>query len=103
MVVITEKTYDPLIKGHFILPFGTYDLVSKIIEIGFKLPAFINYDYDQINDSNLRFQAYSKEVRRIMRFSKQRWYLLWRENLDLIKYNQRLFYILDYQILKLIE
>lgn len=101
MVVITEKTYDPLIKGHFILPFGCAGLVSSIKEVGFRLPEFIRYDYDSISDDAVRFEHYAKEVRRIMRFPKQRWCALLDENLALLRYNQRLFHCRDYYKLQL--
>ena len=100
-VVITEKTYEPLIKGHFVLPFGTTGLVSAVKSLGFELPDFINYTYDVIEDDAARFECFAREVKRLMRISTHRWRALWRAHLDLIQYNQRLFFIRDYHRLEI--
>jgi len=63
---ITEKTWDPLIKGHFILPFGYMGLVEDIKSYGFWLPEWIDYSYDQIYDDNARFEAYLKSIDKLL-------------------------------------
>jgi len=57
--VVTEKTFDPLIKGHFILPFGYKGLIADITtRYKFKLPDWIDYSYDDISDIDERFDAF---------------------------------------------
>jgi hypothetical protein len=62
---VTEKTFDPLIKGNFILPFGYSGLIKDIIDYGFQLPPFIDYSYDKITDNDVRFENYLFSVRRM--------------------------------------
>jgi len=95
-VVITEKTYEPLIKGHFILPFSTRGFIGAVRKLGFKLPDFIDYAYDDIGDDDLRFRKYANEVRRVIRIPLGKWRTLWRQHLPLLRHNQRLFYISHY-------
>lgn len=87
----TEKTYDPLIKGHFILPFSTNGFIEFLKTKGFKFPKFINYGYDAISDDDARFQAYSEEVIRLLAISLVDWQQLWDENLDIIQHNRQIF------------
>ena len=103
VVVITEKTYDPLIKGHFILPFSTVGFLSALRSLGFQLPEFIDYSYDLIDDDAERFACYADEVKRVIRIPMHRWCALWREHLDMLRSNQRLFYIRDYDRLECLE
>ena len=44
---VTEKTWNPLIKGHFILPYGYCGLVEDIKRYGFLLPDWIDYSYSE--------------------------------------------------------
>jgi len=55
---ITEKTFEPLIKGHFILPFSYAGFVQDLRDFGFELPDFIDYSYDEIQDNDKRFSVY---------------------------------------------
>lgn len=50
---LTEKTFEPLFKGHFILPFTNPDAITRLETMGFEFPSFIDYasinttlDYD---------------------------------------------------------
>lgn len=96
---ITEKTWDPLIKGHFILPFGYRGLMKDIESYGFKLPAWIDYSYDNIEDVEQRWKKYSEEVTRIVSLDLEQIRLLWCNDLDLLKYNREVFYSRDYDSL----
>lgn len=68
MTAPTEKTYFPLIKGHFILPFSGPYLIKQLINQGWKLPNFIDYSYDQIENDNARWAAYTKEIQRLLTY-----------------------------------
>jgi len=90
-IVVSEKTYDPLIRGHFILPFSTEGFIQHLKSLGFLFPEFIDYSYDTISDSDLRYQAYENEIRRLMKFSMQTWRNHWDQNLDLLYHNKKVF------------
>jgi hypothetical protein len=92
-IAVTEKTFDPLIKGHFILPFSNSGFITFLQNhYGFRLPKFIDYSYNNIANDNKRFISYIAELKRLMNIDIDNWRKYWIENLDLIKYNQQLFY-----------
>jgi len=96
LVYVTEKTFEPLIKGHFILPFAAQYFIKYLKEDGFQLPDFIDYGYDLISDDNDRYRTYIKEVERLINISINDWQKLYSDNLSLLKYNQSLFAIRPY-------
>ena len=91
-LVVTEKTYDPLIKGHFILPFSNCGFVAYLKTLGFKFPNFIDYSYDQVTDDNSRWQLYQQEVIRLLNLTLDVWKQNWNDNLNILKYNQLIFH-----------
>jgi hypothetical protein len=95
--VVTEKTFSPLIKGHFVLPYGTYRFIENTKKYyGFKFPDFIDYSYDLIEDDEQRYQAYSAEVERLLAIPLATWREHWSNNLVLIQANQQIFRDRDY-------
>lgn len=67
---ITEKTFTPLCKAHFILPFGAPGTVATLKdEYGFRFPDWIDYSYDDI-DTNTG-DGPVEETKRILLESKQ--------------------------------
>lgn len=90
-ITITEKTYDPLIKGHFILPFSCAGFIDTLRLKGVRFPDFIDYSYDSVNDDELRFNAYQQEVRRLLNFSLDQWRQLYTDNIELLYSNQLYF------------
>jgi UDPglucose 6-dehydrogenase len=101
-VVVTEKTYEPLIKGHFILPFSNHGFLAAVRNLGFLLPDFIDYSYDDIEDNDVRFERYAAEVSRILTQPLPTWRRHWRSHLKLLQYNQRLFYRREYDPLDIL-
>jgi hypothetical protein len=93
-VIVTEKTFDPLIKGHFVLPFSSVGTIRHLKEYHkFKFPDFIDYSYDDIQDDELRYQIYEKEVKRLLAIDIDTWRQHWQDNfIDVIRYNQLVFY-----------
>ena len=88
----TEKTFSPLIKGHFVLPYGTYKFIENIKKCyGFQFPEFIDYSYDNIANDAQRYRAYSAEIERLLAIPIDVWREHWRNNLVLIKANQQIF------------
>ena len=55
---ITEKTYIPLLKGHFILPFSYSGIIEDLKKQGFQFPEWIDYSYDKIIDDEKRLRAF---------------------------------------------
>lgn len=96
---ITEKTWDPLIKGHFILPFGYQGLIRDIVSYGFKLPSWIDYSYDSIEDIEQRWLKYSVEVERVLSWDISKIHQLWHDDLDILRYNREVFYTRKYDSL----
>ena len=95
--VATEKTFDPLIKGHFVLPFGTYKFVENVKRYyGFEFPDFIDYSYDQIEDNEQRYQAYRREVERLLATPLDIWREHWVNYKVLRTANQQIFRDRDY-------
>jgi hypothetical protein len=58
---LTEKTFDPLIKGHFVLPYGYKGLIKDILSYGFILPNWLDYSYDDYDD-DYRWEKYLLSV-----------------------------------------
>lgn len=101
--LITEKTLDPLIKGHFILPFGAPGFVEYVKSQGWKLPNFINYSYDSIQDDQMRFRAFEQELNRLCSIDLDVWCQLWVDNIDIVKYNRNQLYSRPYHRLEILD
>jgi hypothetical protein len=89
---VTEKTFDPLIKGHFILPFGYCGLIEDICDYGFKLPTWIDYSYDSIENNDERFNAFLQVVNEIQATPIPTLTKLNNQDIDMLHYNRQLFY-----------
>jgi len=89
-VAISEKTFRPLIMGHFILPFSCPGIIDRLKRFyGFRFPDFIDYGYDEEANNDRRFGLYLAEIDRLM--SLQNWHNLWNDNRDIIFHNQKIF------------
>lgn len=93
LIHITEKTFEPLIKGHFILPFSNPGTIERIKDLGFLLPDFIDYSYDKINDVKARFDLYKETIDSIINLN---WAELYANCQDLILHNKEQLFKLDY-------
>ena len=103
---VSEKTYDPLIRGHFILPFSNAGFVAWLRGLGFKFPNFIDYSYDAIIDNDTRYAAYQNEMRRLLNISLDDWCQHWDNNLNILQHNRQIFFERPYDrldLLKLVE
>ena len=94
--VITEKTYDPMIKGHFILPFSTPHFCDMLRSRGILLPDFIDYSYDQVEDYDQRLEQWLTEVERLLSMPIAHWRDLHAKNFDLLCANQMWMWQRDY-------
>lgn len=96
---ITEKTWDPLIKGHFILPFGYVGIIEHIKSYGFQLPDWIDYSYDSIENDLYRFEAFLESAHKLMKLSIQDLTDLFERDLDMLLHNRELFWKRPYDSL----
>ena len=88
---ITEKTFTPLMRGHFILPFSTKGFVKYLMIRGVQLPTFIDYSYDNVENFDRRCEIFFDEVQRLLSLKLDRWYQHYSENLEILIYNQKWF------------
>lgn len=98
--LVTEKTWDPLIKGNFILPYGYQHLVEDIVSYGFLLPDWIDYSYDRLPD-DLRFAAYLQSVQGILDLEQSQLYALYLRDRHILEHNRNIFF--DYNRPSLIK
>ena len=96
---ITEKTWDPLIKGHFILPYRYSGLISDIREYGFILPDWIDYEYDQILDDTARWQMFAQSVDKLLSKSITELQWLFDKHKPILEHNRDLFFMRPYDTL----
>jgi hypothetical protein len=94
--MITEKTFDPLIQGNFILPFGYSGLIKDILSYGFKLPNWIDYSYDSILDNEERFSAYLESLNKLSDCSLEQLYNQTITDMKIIEHNRSVFYTRPY-------
>ena len=93
---VTEKTYDPLIKGHFILPFSTPYFCNILRGRGILLPDFIDYSYDDVEDFDQRLDMWLAEVGRLLSMPIEHWRAMYTKNFDLLYANQTWMWHRDY-------
>lgn len=96
---ITEKTWEPLLKGHFIIPFATPGIVDELARRGFKFPHFIDYTYTREQDDNVRWKGFINQVKKISNLSLDQVNTLYNDNKHIIEYNKILFQTLPYDSL----
>lgn len=95
-ISVTEKTYDPMIHAHLIMPFGASGLVKHLKNLGWQFADFINYDYDAIDDNEQRLRSYMDELDRLLGINLNDWKDLYKKNIDVVDHNQRKFWIDPY-------
>lgn len=93
LVHITEKTFEPMFKGHFILPFANKGTIQRLKELGFKFPNFIDYSYDEIDDVRWKFAVFQKIIKDILKLPFDK---LYKDNFEIIEHNRNQLKNLDY-------
>jgi len=94
--MVTEKTYDPLVKGHFILPVGICGFVERLKQKGILFPDCIDYSYDSIHDDYKRIDAWLTEVQRLCSIPLKQWKTYWDQNYELLYQNKLWMYNTPY-------
>lgn len=95
-ISVTEKTWDPLVRGHFILPFSNTGFIAYLKTQNVWFPDWIDYSYDSIEDDAVRYIVYQTEVDRILSWSMDIWRTRWLDSFDIIRHNQNLLYSRPY-------
>jgi hypothetical protein len=88
---LTEKTFDPLIKGHFVLPYGYKGLVKDILSYGFILPSWLDYSYDDYDD-DCRWEKYLLSVSKYINTPIEEITEHARNDMHILKHNRAVFY-----------
>ena len=86
LIHITEKTFEPLIKGHIILPFSNPGTISRLVEMGFQMPNCVDYSFDSVEDPAQRFDMIVAEFKTLMMQNLPR---LYKQNQLVFEHNQR--------------
>jgi hypothetical protein len=85
LIHITEKTFEPLIKGHAILPFTNPGAVQRLQNMGFKLVDFVDYGFDTVTDADERFKLVQTEFLKLLEIDL---FDSYQQNLEVFKHNQ---------------
>lgn len=97
---ITEKTFDPLIKGNFVIPFSYPGIIKDLIDYGFILPHIdgaVDYSYDEVIDNDMRFTKFLSSIDRIFEtFTIQQLHNFYHKNLEIVEHNRNVFFIRPY-------
>jgi hypothetical protein len=92
----TEKTFEPLLKGIFILPYSNTDFVENLQKFyGFKMPDLIDYEYDSVYEEmlgiapeNKRVLMYLKSIDKLCNLNVEYVTDYYTENFDIIEHNR---------------
>jgi nitrate reductase NapAB chaperone NapD len=100
---ITEKTFDPLIQGNFILPFGYSGLIKDILDYGFKLPSWIDYSYDTIEDDEERFNGFSDSLQKLIDCPHDVLFQQATNDIGILEHNRSIFFSRPYMYPTLVD
>jgi hypothetical protein len=93
----TEKTYDPLVKGNFILPFSAPNFIEGLKNwYGFRFPQWIDYSYDEVTDFNKRLLLYSESVKKICQMDLETLHQHYINDKDILDHNRNRFLEIQY-------
>ena len=85
LIHLTEKTFEPLIKGHFILPFTNVNCINRLEDMGFQFPSNINYRYTLTWDLDRRVESLTTEFEKLLMIDLPDMYYHYR---DLLQHNK---------------
>lgn len=97
---VTEKTYNALIKGHFIIPFGYPNMISDLKSIyGFKFPTWVDYNYDTIVNDDDRLSEFLVSFSKLRSLSRSEMVYLYYKDVDILEHNRQIFFDRPYDSL----
>ena len=85
LIHITEKTFEPLIKGHAILPFTNPGAIQRLRDMGFQMVDFIDYSFDTVEDADERFVKVQEQFLNLLTLDLD---LLYKQNQQVFEHNQ---------------
>lgn len=92
LITVSEKTFDPLIKGNFILPFSTCNFVELLTKYyGFKFPDWIDYSYEKYEDFDQRLYYFLEEVKRINTLPIEKLHEYYLRDKYILEHNRQVF------------
>lgn len=93
VIAPTEKSFVPLWKGHLIFPFSSRHYIKSLEKIEFMFPHnHINYDYDNIEDDDLRWETYLIELKRLINLPIREWENIYVNTKHIRLHNKNIFY-----------
>lgn len=91
---VTEKTWEPLIKGHFILPFGYSGLIHDLQHnYNMKMPEWIDYSYDSEKNDLVRWTKYLMEIKRVLGYGYRKLFEHKCNDIEILKHNRNMILI----------
>jgi len=108
-VLYSEKTYDQLIQGRFVMNFGPRHFYRTLVNDGWKLPIGVDYSWDDVEDHDAdshiiatepRFMAYIKSLVELASNIEQL-HELFVANVDVFAHNQQQLRQKPYDIISL--
>jgi hypothetical protein len=99
-ILASEKTFDPLIKGHYVIPFGVTNYVKWLREhYNFVFPEWIDYSYDSEVDDDDRFDLYLESVKKYIELSEESVEKWVNQDSWMLEHNRKVFYNRPYDSL----
>jgi hypothetical protein len=103
----TEKTFEPLLKGIFILPYSNTNFVKNLQTFyGFKMPTLIDYAYDSVYEemldvdpANKKVLMYLESIDKLCNLDVEYAVDYYTENFDIIKHNREVIASIPYSTL----
>jgi len=90
---VTEKTFDPLIKGNFVWPFSYPGIIKDLKNFyNFKLPKEISYNYDDEIDNDIRFNKYVYGLKQLLNNSLNDLNKIYIKNKSILDHNRLVFF-----------
>ena len=90
LFAFTEKTFYPLVKGHFIMPFGPTGIIGHLKRTyDLKFPDWIDYSYDEEEDDVLRFERYILSIKKVLNRGHEWLFDKKFQDLEILKHNRK--------------
>jgi len=85
----TEKTFYPLAKGHFIVPFGPQGTIGYLkSKYGIKFPDWIDYSYDDSPDDIIRFEKFILSIKKVLNRGHEWLFDKKFQDIEILKHNR---------------
>jgi len=88
-VCITEKTYEPLLRAHYIVPLSTPNYVKALQDRGFNLGSLVDYSYDGIENHERRADQWHRELTRLRYLDEGYIRRRWSQDQEILANNRR--------------